>query len=250
MEEDKKNASATGTCVLRWRQLIPHVRDNNFRAAVYISLEITMNLLRSIGLVLLACVSAGCATDLNMNNAQRYYEASLQAEAQRNWVGAYEGYRRALINFRSAGAPVKLISAATYNLGRMAGYICKYDEAEKLLLESVSLEEKTGAPDPVNLTKRWSELARLYDDRGQPNRAAAYYARSIPELERLGVASSDPIGFANYLEAYGSALQLSGENEASAQPSQRAATLRTENASRAALFIPVTYKSVCGARVP
>jgi tetratricopeptide (TPR) repeat protein len=182
-----------------------------------------------------------------MRNAQRYYDLSLQAEAQRNWAGAYEGYRRALINYRSAGAPVAYISAATYNMGRMAGYTCKYKEAEQLLIESVSLEEQSSRPDPGNLTKRWSELARLYEAQEKFGEAAAYYSRAVPELERLGAPRSDPIGFADYLNAYAAALQASGKPGAALQTAQRATDLRTSSPTSIARFVPVTYKSICGA---
>ena len=204
-----------------------------------------MTIIHKLASVLCTLALFGCATDLNMHNAGRYFDASLQAESQENWAGAYEGYRRAVVDYRSAGAPVAYVSAATYNMGRMAGYQCKYDEAEQLLLEAVSLEQQTGSPDPGNMTKRWSELARLYEARGQFQESATYYRRAVPEVERLGMPADDPIGFADYLDAFARVLRSAGQQEAALQVAQRATGLRASNPGKAALARSITYKSVC-----
>jgi tetratricopeptide (TPR) repeat protein len=140
------------------------------------------------------CVAAlvilsGCATAINQKNAGTYYEAGLQAEASKNWAGAKEMFWRALVNARSGGAAPAYISAATYNLGRMTGYTCEYADAEKLLLESVSLEQGLPTPNMINLTKRWSELAQITYDQGKYAESSKWFAIAIPELEKLNIVS-------------------------------------------------------------
>jgi tetratricopeptide (TPR) repeat protein len=192
------------------------------------------------------CVAvAGCATAINFKTAERYYEAGLQAEAAKNWPGAREAFRRSLINAQSAGAPQVFMSAVTYNLGRMSGYTCDYAQAEKLLLESLALEQGLQKPDPANITKRWSELGRLYQDQQRFNESATFYARAVPELERLGVVESDPIGFAQYLADYSQSLLQSGQAASAASAAARASELRTKYAARSAQFTPIRYRDVC-----
>jgi tetratricopeptide (TPR) repeat protein len=198
-------------------------------------------------LILAVCVAiTGCATEINYKNAQKYYEVGLSAEAVRNWSGAHEAFRRSLINARSAGAPQAFVSAATYNLGRMAGYICDYAQAEKLLLESLALERGLKMPDPGNITKRLSELARLYQDQGRFREAAAFYAQAVPELDRLGVSERDPIGYARYLEDYAESLAASGQVAEVVPIAARASELRTKHVTREASFTPIRYKEICG----
>ncbi len=196
-------------------------------------------------IVVLSMLIGGCAPAINQINSERYYEAGLQAESQRNWVHAREMYFRSLVNAKSSGASPEQISAATFNLGRMVGYTCDYPQAESLLKQSVDFEKKLVSPNPANLTKRWSELARLTYDMGKYSESAQWYALSVPELERMGVVNIDPIGFADYLEAQGRALEKSGQSRPAAEVMERAGKLRAVSLGKSALFVPVEYSSVC-----
>jgi tetratricopeptide (TPR) repeat protein len=196
-------------------------------------------------LVFFLALLAGCASDVNRKNAETYYNAGLRAEFAGDWVGARDAYRRALANGRSGGLPAVFMSATTYNLGRAVAYTCDYAEAERLLRESVTLEQGLPAPDPVNMTKRWSELARLYQDEGRDREAASYYALAVPELERLGGFSDDPVGVAYYLDDYARALSASGQVSEAASVAARAADLRARTPERAARFKPLRYNTVC-----
>ena len=124
------------------------------KKAVFVSL--------CIPIAFTACVSA-----INQKNADRYYEAGVQAESAKNWPLARHNYSRALVNARSGGAAPDYVSAVTYNLGRTTGYSFDYAQAETLLIESVALEKSLPNPSVVNLTKRWSELGRLNFDKGK-----------------------------------------------------------------------------------
>ncbi len=188
-----------------------------------------------------------CASSINHVNADRYYELALQAEANGNWAGARQAYSRALVNARLGGAQVGYVSAVTYNLGRMVGYECDYDEAERLLLEALSLEERVTPANTANLTKRWSELARLSFDQGKYKSSADWYAKAIPELERLGVLASDPIGFARYIEDYSDALDKASDVAATTWR-KRASDLRNSNPTKSASFLPTYYRDRCAKR--
>jgi tetratricopeptide (TPR) repeat protein len=196
------------------------------------------------GVLGLVFVLTACVPAINQVNADRYYELGLQAEAARNWRSARQAYSRALANAKSSGAPVAYVSAVTYNLGRMTGYTCNYDEAEQLLLDALALEEKVLPINASNMTKRWSELGRLNYDQGKFKTAAIWYSKAIPELERLGVSSSDPIGFARFIEDHADALDKAGDSSATLWR-ERASTLRKANSSRSANFLPTYYRDVC-----
>ncbi len=141
-----------------------------------------------------------------------------------------------------------MLSAITFNLGRMAGYTCDYPEAERLLQESLVLEQSLDKPGPGNLTKRWSELARLYQDQRRDHDAVVMYERAVPELERMRVVDSDPVGYANYLDDYSRALRGAGREDLASSVSKRAAALRSASAARKADFVPLRFNDVCRER--
>ena len=205
-------------------------------------------LIRTLLCLAVSVVVTGCATEINQKNADTYYEAGLRAEASKNWSGAKEMYFRSLVNARSSGASPAYISAVTYNLGRMTGYTCEYTDAEKLLLESLALEQGLAVPNMVNLTKRWSELAQIAYDQGKYAESAKWFALAIPELEKLNIVSKDPIGYAVYLEDYAKSIEKSGQVQQANAIRQRAASLRSSNPGASASFKPIYYRDVCGQR--
>lgn len=192
---------------------------------------------------------AGCATDINLKNAQRYYELGLRADAVRDYPSAREAFHRSFVNAQSGGATPAFISAVTYNLGRMSGYACDYPPAETLLLEALQLEQGLSSPEPANITKRLSELARLMYAQGKFKEASAFYERAVVVLDRLGVAEDDPIGIAVFLENYASALQKGGDAAAAREILVRASALRAKHVGRSAKFTPVYYQDVCVRKV-
>lgn len=188
----------------------------------------------------------GCATDFNQKNADRYYDAGRQAESQGNWPQAREMYTRALINARTSSATPEYISAVTYNLGRATGYTCDFDRAESLIREALELEQGLPQPSASNITKRWSELARLNFDQGKYAASARWYALAVPELERMGILTIDPVGFAEYLREQADSEEKSGRPQQSVEIRQRAATILDISAGRSAKYVPVRYRQICG----
>lgn len=201
--------------------------------------------LRSLILWLLIPMFVGCATDLNRVNAQRYYGLGLEAEQTGNYEGAREAFYRAYVNGRSGRMSAEYMSAVTYNLGRMTGMTCDFEQADKLLRESLDMEREVSGPVSGNITKRLSELARLSMARAAPKDAARYFGQAVPMLEELGILQQDPIGFAVFLDDYSEALKRAGKSEEAAQQTRRANELRAAMPGKQAQFVPVYYPERC-----
>jgi hypothetical protein len=202
---------------------------------------------KAIGVLALAVVG-GCANPINQKTASNYYQSAVDAEIGGDFVFAERQYDRALINARLGHSPDAGVSAAMYGAGRMKGYLCKFDEAEPLLVESLTLEEKVTGPESAITTKRLFELARFYYDRGQFEKSVPYFARGIPAVEKLGVGTSDPIALADALDEYSIALAGIGRSPESAEAKKRSSDLRSKNVGKRASFVPVRYGSKCPAK--
>jgi hypothetical protein len=89
---------------------------------------------------------------------------------------------------------------------------------------------------------RQFELARFYFDQDQYEKSVTHYAKGIPAVEKLGIAQSDPIGFADALEEYSVALTQAGRATDAATTKQKASQLREQNPGAKARSIPTRYK--------
>ena len=201
--------------------------------------------LKSVGMLAVVAVLASCAPQLNQYNADRYYDLGLEKEFSGDYAGAREAFRRALINAKSGKAQPSYVSAVLYNLGRMHGYTCDFESSDRLIVESLFAERALESPDPANITKRLSELARLSFDRQYFEQSTKYYSEVIPMLEKLGVLEDDPVGYAYFLEGYSNALERLGSTGAASEVYDRAKSLRTDNSGITAKFIPLEYRDVC-----
>ena len=188
---------------------------------------------------------ASCAHPINQYNAAQYHRWGLEAERAGNYPLAERNYERALINARLGRSPDSGMSMAMYNLGRVKGYLCKHDDAEKLLRAALELEEKTTGPESGLTAMRLFELARLHYDRRQYAASVPYFARAIPAVRKLGTEASDPIGLADVLDQYAAALRASGQAEESAERKREAAAIRARHPDKAAEFKPVSYDGRC-----
>lgn len=183
-----------------------------------------------------------CANPINQHNAARYHELGRQAELAGDYKAAEGYYGRTLANARIGRSPDAGISMAAYNLGRVKGHLCMYDEAEQLLLEALQLEEKVTGPDSAVTSMRLFELARLHFDQQHYDQAGQYYARALPIVKKLGVESRDPIALADAIEEYSVALKNLGKNDEAQKTKQEADQLRKASAGKSAKFVPVRYK--------
>jgi tetratricopeptide (TPR) repeat protein len=201
--------------------------------------------MRALGLVCFTLALASCANPVNRHNAAKYHDWGTQAERAGDYKLAEQNYERALINARLGHAPAAGISMATYNLGRVKGYLCKYQDAEKLLSDALQLEEKTTGPGSSVTTMRVFELARLQFDRGHYAASVPYFERAVAAARNLRADAGDPIAMADVLDQYASALDKVGRPNDSVERKREAEALRASNPGRAAGFKPVRYDQPC-----
>lgn len=187
----------------------------------------------------------GCANPVNLKTASIYYDSAVDAEIRGDYAFAERQYERALINARIGHAPPAGISASMYGLGRMKGYLCKFDEAQPLLVEALKIEESVSGPEGEIMTKRLFELARFHSDRGQYSDSVPYFARGIPAVKKLNIEASDPIAFADALDDYSTALEKTGSIIEAQKVKAEAMELRIKNPGRRARFVPVRYGIGC-----
>ncbi len=201
-----------------------------------------------IGLVLCVLLVGGCANPINLKTATIYYDSAVEAEIRGDFQFAERQYSRALVNARLGHAPAAGISASMYGLGRMKAHLCKFEEAEPLLLEALKLEETVASSDGGIMTKRLFELARFYSDRGYYVQSVPFFARGIPAVAKLGIESSDPIAFADALDEYSIALEKTGKSSDAEMSKAQANELRSKNAGRRPNYVPLRYGRACPAK--
>ncbi|MFO1324883.1 MAG: tetratricopeptide repeat protein [Burkholderiales bacterium] len=194
--------------------------------------------------VLVAALS-GCANPINQRTATNYYQAAVDAEVAGDYRLAERNYERALVNARLGHSPDAGISAAMYGLGRMKGRACRYDEAEKLLLESLRLEETVTGPKSATTTMRLFEIARLYYDQGKYVASLPYFRRGMMGVKTLGVQRTDPIALADALDDYATALANAQQPSDADAVRREASDLRQRNPGAKAIFKPVRYNQKC-----
>ncbi len=161
--------------------------------------------------VLLLLFAGGCAKDFNTSNTARYHDAGTRAEAARDFPQAEDYYGRALIWAGTERVPPALLSLTMYNLGRMKGHACKFDEARELLLTSLALEESATGPVSAQVSRRLFELARLHYDRRLYAESVPYYAEGIAMVRRLKLENDESITFTEALQDYAAALREAGD---------------------------------------
>ena len=197
--------------------------------------------MRSWALIILALPALVCANPINRANAEKYHEWGSQAELTGDFSLAEQNYSRALWNARMGNVPRSGISLVTYNLGRVKGYLCKYDEAEQLLLEALQLEEQESGADSGLTSMRLFELARLSAARNRFDEAHQYYSRAIPVVRELDIESVDPIGFANVLSDFAKVLESLDQESAAEDAARESEQLIAAHPGRQAEFTPRPY---------
>ena len=201
--------------------------------------------MRKLLIIITLCFLASCANPINRHTGMNYNDWGGNAETAGDYTLAERNYSRALMNFQIGYTGDADVSMALYNLGRVKGYLCKYGEAESLLLEALQLEEKVTGPESAVTSMRVFELARLSFDRQQFEKAVIYYSRGIPLVRKLGAENKDPIALADAIDEYSSSLTQTGASDKARAASQEANALRANNPEKKARFVPVRYKNKC-----
>jgi hypothetical protein len=175
-----------------------------------------------------------------------HHDAGLKAELAGDYRLAEQHFELALNNAKSDRlTDGSFISMATYNLGRVKGYLCKRKEAEHLLLEALKLEEKESGPESKITNMRLFELARFYYDYSQFDRAVLFYSRAIPAAKKNGIDSDDPIALSDLTEEYSKALENVRRPQDAQAAKQEADNLRAKNPGKKAKLSPAHYNRSC-----
>jgi len=193
-----------------------------------------------------ACVTVEPPKPGEVNQPFRqHYEAGVQAESKADYRSAQREYAQAYKIAEDDKLGPAALSAATYELGRVTGYLCDYSRAHRLLRQSLEIEEQVSGPYSANTSARYMELARLNFDNGFYAKAVPYYERAIPLLEKLDIDKRDPLGFADALEEFGTSLSHIGAAQEAQRVLRRADRIRTQNANRTRPYTPRRYDRGC-----
>ena len=194
-----------------------------------------------VTLALTATLISACSaldTPTFQNNYSLYNREAVKAEKENNWDAAAKRYFLALQNVEWANEGKGVRSDFHYKLGRALGVTCQFEKSEQSLAQAHALNPK--------MPQALAELGRLKLAQNKPADAAGYFERALPSLENS--ASSDPIGVAEILDDYSSALTKSNKATDAASATKRADALRSANTGKSAAMIKAPYGSQCPAK--
>ncbi|HZP59763.1 MAG TPA: tetratricopeptide repeat protein [Opitutaceae bacterium] len=195
-------------------------------------------LLIVLGLSLLA----GCANPINGYTAQQYYEYGVQAEKGGDLALAQRNYSRAYGNAQMGNLGPKAEAYYLYEVARVTGYAGMYAESEKEFLDVLTLIEKAKGEADKLRAPALAEYARLLHDTGQHAKAVPIYEKAVAELERVGILTLDPLGFAALLDDYAGSLAAAGFSQRAAEISSRSASIKEAHKGDSPKFEPRRYK--------
>jgi len=158
-------------------------------------------------------------------------------------------YHDALEGFESARALAKSTvdgqyeAIATFGMARANVQLCHFNAASDLFKDSIRLRSSLPDIQFAKATQNLVEYARFLLSVKRPQEAIPLLERAIPDLETSGIATTDPIAYAEFFEDYAAALRGVGRDTASALT--RAAKLRSDNPGKAAIFKPTPFHSGC-----
>ena len=173
-------------------------------------------LLIALGIVGLSLFTS-CANPINAHTAQQYYEFGVEAERGGDLTLARRNYSRAYGNACMGNLGPKAEAYYLYEFARVTGYAGNYAESEKSFADVLALIDKAKGEADKLRTPTLAEYARLLHDTGQHAKAVPIYEKAIPELERVGILTSDPLGFASLLDDYADSLAAAGFAQRSAE---------------------------------
>lgn len=190
-----------------------------------------MNRIIAISLILFtsAMLFSSCVNPVNERTAQNYYDYGVQAERAGDLALARRNFSRAYGNAQMGNLGPAAEASYLYEYARLSGYTGSYEEAEKAFLDVLVLIEKASAGADRLRAPALAEYSRLLHDTGQHQKAVPIYERAVTELERVGVESNDPLGYAAFLDDYAESLNAAGFLERASAVAARSATLKTEH---------------------
>lgn len=192
----------------------------------------------------LACLLllAGCANPINSYTAQQYYEYGVQAERGGDLALAQRNFSRAYGNAKMGNLGPKAEAYYLYEYARVTGYAGSYEESEKAFLDVLALIDKSKGEADKLRPPALAEYSRLLHDVGQHAKAVPIYERAVSELEKAGILSSDPLGYAVLLDDYAESLTAAGFAERAATISARSSSIKAEHKNETPHFQARRYK--------
>jgi len=193
----------------------------------------------------LACLSllASCANPINAYTAQQYYEYGVQAERGGDLVLARRNFSRAYGNAQMGNLGPKAEAYYLYEFARVTGYAGAYADSEKAFLDVLALIEKAKGEADKLRPPTLSEYARLLHDTGQHAKAVPIYETAVSDLERVGILTADPLGFASLLDDYAGSLATAGFSQRSAEVASRSASIKEAHKGASPQFEARRYKA-------
>jgi len=194
-------------------------------------------------------ILAGCANPINSHTKHEYESRGSEWEHQGDYKEVDDCYRRALINAKGSNLGPAEESQAMYNFARMTGYLGNFEEAERLLLESLALEKKATGTTSQTSCMRYFELARLQFDQHNFEKAATYYEKAIAIADASDTERKRPVALAAELDKYALSLSRISQDDRARVVQARADKLRSDNPGKKPEWEPthynVTYASLC-----
>lgn len=200
-----------------------------------------MHLLKQFSGLFLMLISISCATVSPQQ--QLNYEGNI-AYLSEHYQEALQRYEKTL-EAAYKNKDQQYIAIAMYGLGRTNIKLCKLDEAEKWLKQSIVARDKLTDTSEAQITQNLSELARLYIAQERYVEANALFERSVPLIYRLKGHRSDPIELANHLDEYEKSLRHVGREAEADATAVTSKELRKNNPGKIALFRPEPIPQRC-----
>jgi tetratricopeptide (TPR) repeat protein len=120
----------------------------------------------------------GCANPLHQATSIRYGDQCNEAQKTGRLDVAEQACYRALVNVDWGHLGDDQKSMRMYNLARVKRALGKFDEAEKLYIDSLGIEEKQPRPSSEKIGRRLAELAMVYGQKDE-------FQNGLPYVERL-----------------------------------------------------------------
>jgi hypothetical protein len=185
----------------------------------------------------------GCANPINAHTAQRYYENGVQAERGGDLALARMNYSRAHGNAQLGNLGPAAEASYLYEYARATGYLGEYADSEKAFLEVLTLLDKAAGSGDRLRPPALTEYARLLHDTAQHQKAVSIFERAITELEKVGIESSDPLGYAAVLDDYAESLKLAGFPDRAAAVTTRSGALKAKYKNATPQFQARRYRA-------
>lgn len=134
---------------------------------------------------------------------------------------------------------------AMYGLGRANGHSCSYEKAIKWFKKSIEARKSLHDSSSGSISQNYLELARVYVSMGDFSNAVTYYKLGIEKLEAQDFQSDDPIGYANLLEVYQGALNLSGASREANEVELKIEQLRKSHLDEKPKYVEQPYPTEC-----